>query len=73
MLFLELKFNDEKILVNLDKVSSVSAAKFRDGKDATMLVVGKEHVFVSNTYEDVRDRIMQQQGSLYQSPAIKKL
>ena len=73
MLFVELKFKNEKILVNLERVSSVSAAKFRDGSDATMLVIGKEQYLVSNSYEDIRDKIMQQQGSLYQSPAIRKL
>ena len=73
MHYIELKFNDEDILINLGRVSSVSRAKFRGDKDATLLVVGKEHYFVSNTYEEIKDKIMQLQGPIYQSPTIKKL
>ena len=73
MHYIELKFNDEDILINLERVSSVSRAKFRGDKDATLLVVGKEHYFVSNTYEEIKDKIMQLQGPIYQSPTIKKL
>lgn len=73
MHYVELKFNDEDILINMERVSSVSRAKFRDGKDATLLVIGKEHYLVSSTYDEIKDKIMQLQGPIYQSPAIKKL
>lgn len=73
MHYVELKFNDKDILINLERVSSVSKAKFRDDKDATLLVIGKEHYLVSSTYEEIKDKIMQLQGPIYQSPAIKKL
>ena len=73
MQYVELKLNDEDILINLEHVSSVSRAKFRDGKDATLLVIGKEHYLVSSTYDEIKDKIMQSQGPIYQSPAIKRL
>lgn len=73
MHYVELKFNDEDVLINLERVSSVSRAKFRDGTDATMLVIGKEHYLVSSTYDEIKDKIMQIQGPIYQSPAIKRL
>ena len=72
MHYVELKLSDEDILINLERVSSVSRAKFRDGKDATLLMIGKEHYLVSSTYEEIKDKIMRLQGPICQSPAIKK-
>lgn len=70
MHFIELESCGQKVLINMKNVSSISAAKDRNGKDVTLLVAYKEHYIVSNTYDEIKDMVLKSQG-VYTSPVRK--